>query len=153
MKIVTVPCFIQEGALGHRKIKKLESLISGIYKSHYGSGNRLVFLWTTLPFGQCYLAGQLSNASTVLAPVADNLPAEQRHAFMSEVCQVWQDVTDCSKDEIILVSSDFSAAKAAQATMFSRFGQASRGKSKLKILKNMARGYFSKGYLNASINP
>nr|WP_143023943.1 hypothetical protein [Pseudomonas benzenivorans] len=152
MKIIPVPCFIQEGSLGSRKIKQLEASISVLYKKHFGRKHVVVFAWLSIPFGQSYLGGNFSNASTVQIPVEDNLPSEKRHSFMREVCTAWQDVTGCSKNEIILVSSDRSDFKKTQAAMMSRFAQSSSRKAKLKMLAGLVRGFISRGYLNSSVN-
>ena len=152
MKIIPVPCFIQDGSLGSSTIKKLEVSISDLYKKHFGQKHVVVFVWFSIPFGQSYLAGKFSNASTVQIPVEDNLLSDKRHNFMKEVCEVWLEVTGCGKNEIILVSSDQSGFKKTQAAMMSRFAQSSSRKEKLKILAGLVRGYISRGYLSSSVN-
>lgn len=152
MKIILVPCFIQEGSLGSSTIKKLEVTISALYKKHFGPKYVVVFAWFSIPFGQSYLAGNYSNASTVQIPVEDNLSSDKRHSFMKEVCAAWLEFTGCGKNEIILVSSDHSGFKKTQAAMMSRFAQSSSRKEKLKMLAGLVRGYFSRGYLSSSVN-
>lgn len=152
-KTVLVTCTIQEGSIGYNKIKQLESVISGTYKAHFGAQHRLIFFWLNIPFGQSYIAGKLSTASTVSLPVADATPNNSvRHPFMSEICAKWQHITGCNKNEIILASNDMSHAKDFQAAMAKRFAAPVRAKSQSKLLLSMLKGYLKKGYLTTSVN-
>lgn len=149
MKLTPATCFIQEGAFGAAKIKQLEKTLAGLYRQHFGADQRLICLWFSLPYERAFLAGELSNASTVQIPVADGLAAAERHAFMADVCAEWQALTGCSKDEIILVSPDRSVFKQAQATMMSRYGEVHRGKAKRRMFSALVLGRLRKGYLSA----
>lgn len=152
MSRIRVSCMIHEGSIGTTKIKQLESVLASTYQAHFGTDKKLVFLWLTIPHGQAYIAGKLSTASTVSIPVADGLPADKRHPFMSEVCAKWQHITNCSKNEIILVSSDMAESTKFQEKLMSRVAESARVKTQAKMLLSMGKGYFSKGYLNTSIN-
>ena len=151
MKVIRVMCTIQEGSLGYTKIKQLESSLKDIYKKHFGSGYKLVFMWLNLPYGQAYLAGKLSTASSVQLPVKDGMPSSKRHPFMSEVCQKWQDITGCTKDQIILASSDFKESDKFQQGLVNRFKPSKRKSTMLKMLLSFIKGRFKKGYYNTSI--
>ncbi|MFC3150071.1 hypothetical protein ACFOEK_03445 [Litoribrevibacter euphylliae] len=152
MKVVRVMCSIQEGSLGQKKIKQLESVMKSTYQAHFGAQYRLVFIWLNIPYEQSYLAGELSTASTVQMPVEDGLPPEQRHPFMSEICAKWQHITGCNKNEIILASSDMTHVNAFYDAMDARFNPALRRKTKRKMLMSLLKGYLRKGYLNTSVN-
>ncbi|GAA3555489.1 MULTISPECIES: hypothetical protein [Marinobacter] len=152
MNIIPVTCSIQDGSIGHNKIKQLESVITSTYQTHFGSGNKLVFFWLKIPYEQSYLAGKLSTASTVQIPVKNGMPNEMRHPFMAEVCAKWQHVTGCSKNEIILAVSDMSQSKAFTKSMATRFEKSARTKTQIKILTGLIAGKIKKGYLNSSVN-
>lgn len=152
MKIVKVTCNIQEGSLGYKKIKQLESVIASTYQAHFGTDYRLAFMWLKIPFGQSYLAGELSTASTVQIPVEDGTTNDVRHPFMSEVCAKWQHITGCNKNEIILACSDMSQSKAFLDSMFGRINKDVRGKTKLKLLAGMVGGRIKNGYFSSSVN-
>lgn len=152
MNIIPVTCSIQEGSIGHNKIKQLESVIASTYQTHFGLENKLIFLWLNIPYEQSYLAGKLSTASTVQIPVNNGMPNETRHPFMSEVCAKWQHVTGCSKNEIILVAPDMSHSKAFAKSVASRFRKSLRAKTQVKMLLGFVTGRARKGYLNSSVN-
>lgn len=152
MAVVRVTCSIQEGSLGQKKIKQLESVMKSTYQAHFGTNHRLVFIWLSIPYEQSYLAGELSTASTVQMPVADGLPADQRHPFMSEICAKWQHITGCNKNEIILVSSDMSHVSAFYDAMNARFKSSQKNQIQAKMMLSLATGYLQKGYLNTSVN-
>lgn len=152
MKIVKVTCNIQEGSLGFKKIKQLESVITSTYQAHFGTDYKLAFMWLSIPYGQSYIAGKLSTTSTVQVPVEDGMPNEKRHPFMSEVCAKWQHITGCSKDEIILVSSDMSHSKAFLNSVVGRINKDVRTKANIKMLAGMVAGKITKGYLTNSVN-
>lgn len=152
MKIIQVTCNIQEGSIGYDKIKQLEAIISSTYKTHFGAEYRLVFFWLNLPYQQSYIAGKLSTASSVQIPVQDGLANSKRHPFMSEICAKWMHITGCSKDEIILVSSDKTQAKAFMDSMSSRFKPSVRKRTQFKILFRLCLGRLKKGYFTTSVN-
>jgi len=152
MKTVRVICNIQEDSIGYNKIKQLESIITSSYQTHFGDDYKLRFFWLSIPYGQSYLAGKVSTASTVQIPVEDGMPDDKRHPFMSEVCAKWMQITHCSKDEIILASSDMTQAKAFLDSMNSRFKKSKSMKTQVKIILSMIGGRVMKGYFNTSVN-
>lgn len=152
MKNIRVTCFIQQGAFGDSKILKLESVLTSVYQGHFGRDFKLTFCWISIPYEQSYIAGELSNASTVQMPVEDGTPDPLRHEFMREVCDKWQKITHCSKDEIILVSPNMAKFKAFDNKLMNRFAKSSRRSTKLKMVARMLAGKLKKGYLNTSVN-
>ncbi|BFM17829.1 hypothetical protein R50073_40120 [Maricurvus nonylphenolicus] len=151
-KTVRVPCLIHEGSLGRKTIKQLESMIKGIYQTHFGVDYKLVFMWMTLPKGQAYLAGKISTASTVMVAVEDGLPANKRHPFMLEICDKWQYITGCNKNEIILNSPDFSVADESLNITQSKFDESKKTWAQAKIMSRLLLGRISKGYFTTDIN-
>ncbi|CAM3850851.1 hypothetical protein [Parendozoicomonas haliclonae] len=151
MKVIRVMCSIQEGAIGKTNIKRLEATIPKIYHKHFGAGYKLVFMWLTIPYGQAWLAGKRSTASSIQLPVEDGLPSDRRHPFMAEVCAHWQEITGCNKDEIILASTDFSHYEEFQQVMLQRFPANKQKVVMLKMLMGFGKGWLKKGYLNNSI--
>ena len=151
MKKIRAMCSIQDGSIGYKKIKQLESVLQSTYQSHFGMDNKIVFFWIKIPFEQAYLAGELSTASTVQIPVEDGTSNEKRHPFMSEVCVKWQHITGCNKDEIILVCPDNSAFTDFQNAMSVRHAEVAT-KVKLKMLFKFILGRLKSGYFNTTVN-
>lgn len=148
---IRVICSIQDGSIGYKKIKQLESVLQSTYQSHFGLDNKLVCFWLKIPFEQAYLAGELSTASTVQLPVAEGTSNEKRHPFMSEVCAKWQHITGCNKDEIILVCPDSSAFTDFQNAMSVRYSDIAT-KMKIKMLFRLFWGRLKSGYFNTTVN-
>ncbi len=151
-KTVRIPCMIQEGSLGKKAIKQLESMIKSTYQTHFGVDYKLIFLWMTIPKGQAYLAGKVSTASTVQLPVEDGMPTNKRHPFMFEVCTKWQSITGCSKNEIILNSPDFTPADEHFQSLQARFDDSKKKWTQAKLMGRLLLGYARKGYLTTDVN-
>lgn len=145
-------CMIQQDAIESHKIKKLQSMITRLYKQYFGDNSQPICIWLTIPDGQAYIAGKPSTASTVQIPVADNLPNDKRHEFMRAVCLQWQDISSCNKNEIILTCPGQEDAKAHFSVASERIDKPKRKITNIKLLVKMTFSYFIKGYLSTSIN-
>ena len=62
--------------------------------------------WVTIPAGYGFTAGQPSTTSLVIRSVPPGWPQEQRVAFMKSVCDLWQEVTGCTLNEIVVSAYD-----------------------------------------------
>lgn len=152
MAVFRIICSVQEGALDSKTIKQLQATITSTYKAHFGSDFRPIFFWLRIPAGQAYIAGKPSTTSTIQIPVDDNMPDNKRHPFMHEVCVKWQHITGCSKNEIIVNSSDMSQFTQFHQAMEQRFSPEKRKKAKFSMLVRFLFGYLKNGYLNTSVN-
>ncbi len=149
---VRVMCTIQENAIGNNCIKELERMIKRVYQGHFGKEYKLNCIWLTMPFGQSFLAAENSTTSTVQIPVADELSAPLRHAFMSEICTQWQSITDCNKNEIILACPDDRYAQRYFEKVDERFKPSLKHFIKIKLLWRLLIGKLKNGYFTTSIN-
>lgn len=151
MKKTQAICSIMDGSLGYRKIKQLEKMVESTYQYHFGSSHKITLFWISVPYEQAYLAGELSTASTLQVPVENGVSNERRHRFMSEICSKWQQISGCSKNEIIFVCPDASAFKEFQDAMSVRFGKR-KAFTKARIMLQLVVGRLRNGYFSTSVN-
>ena len=53
-----------------------------------------------------WTAGEPSTSSVVIRSVPVGLPLDQRESFMRRVCALWEEVTGCSTNEIVVSAWD-----------------------------------------------
>jgi hypothetical protein len=62
--------------------------------------------FTVIPKGFGWTAGEPSTSSIVIRSVPVGLALERREAFMRQVCDLWESVTGCSIEEIVVTAWD-----------------------------------------------
>jgi len=62
--------------------------------------------WVMVAEGFGFTAGRPSTSSLLIRTVPAGYPDDEREAFLLRVCNLWQDVTGCSKDEIVATAFD-----------------------------------------------
>lgn len=149
---VRMLAIVQEQALDRHEIRALQDGALQVYRKHFGERFRILPLWISVPAGQAYIAGRPSTASTVSLPVPDGTPDSGRHAYMSDFCAMWMNVTGCGENEIILTAMDQRVADDYARTMLSRIAPERRRSQLLKMAWRLVRSRFSMGHLTLSIN-
>lgn len=151
-KRVRMMSLMQENSLSKSQILLLQDKSKALYAKYFGEQFKIMPVWMIIPSGQAYIAGKPSTATTVTIPVADNTEDSVRHAYMSEFCDMWMEVTGCNINEIIFNSPDQSVSDYFMQVQLNRIHPKKRKLQLIKMLFNMLKSKFSKGYFSASMN-
>jgi hypothetical protein len=100
-------CLIQEGQRADRRRAELEDGLRRIGQDAFGDDPAdSQVAWTVVRRGFAWTAGEPSTSSLVIRSVPPGLPLAQREAFMHRVCELWERVTGCSTNEIVVTAWD-----------------------------------------------
>lgn len=100
-------CIIQEGQSAHRQQEALAKGLRRIGRESFDDAPPAAEIsWIVMKKGFAWTAGEPSTSSIVVRSVPVGLPLEQREAFMRKVCALWESVTGCSIDEIVVTAWD-----------------------------------------------
>jgi hypothetical protein len=100
-------CIIQEGQAAHRQREALADGLRRIGREAFDDAPpEAEISWIVMKPGFAWTAGEPSTSSIVVRSVPVGLPLEQREAFMREVCALWESVTGCSIEEIVVTAWD-----------------------------------------------
>lgn len=147
-----VVCSAHEGGDALAQAKALGAEVETIYQRHFGPRTSVTCIWLELPKGQAFIAGHPSTATTVLAPVPDDIEQEQRETFMRDICSIIQERTGCDVNESIVTAINVSEAKRYAAMSRRRFDPRRAKGLMLKIFARMLLVRPAKGYLTTSLN-
>ena len=98
---------IQEGQRADDERSALERGLAELGRDHFGDapGDTSV-RWVALRAGWAFTADKPSTSSIVVRSVPEGLSLDRREAFMHGVCRLWEDVTGCTTDEIVVTAWD-----------------------------------------------
>ena len=100
-------CIIQAGQAADERREALESGLRRIGRERLGDDpSSIEIAWTVMKSGFAWTGGEPSTSSLVIRSVPVGLPADEREAFMREVCDLWERETGCSIDEIVVTAWD-----------------------------------------------
>jgi len=100
-------CMIQEGQMAHRKQEDLARGLRRIGQETFGDDPvETEIAWVVLKQGYAWTAGEPSTSSIVVRSVPVGLPLPEREAFMRRVCDLWEQETGCSIQEIVVTAWD-----------------------------------------------
>ena len=100
-------CTIQEGQRADRERAALAEGLTKIGQDCFGDDpSETEIEWNVVKKGFGWTAGVPSTSSLVLRGVPEGLPLPEREAYMRRVCDLWQAVTDCGIDEIVVTAWD-----------------------------------------------
>ena len=100
-------CMIQEGQEPHRRQAALADGLRRLGAEAFGDDPGATEIrWIVIPKGWAWTAGEPSTSSLVVRSVPVGLEPAPREAFLRRVCDLWQDVTGCSIDEIVVTALD-----------------------------------------------
>ncbi len=100
-------CVIQAGQTAEREQNALAAGLRQIGQEAFGDDpSETEISWTVVKQGFAWTAGEPSSSSIVIRSVPEGLALEEREAFMRRVCDLWEDVTGCSTNEIVVTTWD-----------------------------------------------
>lgn len=100
-------CIVQQGQAAERRRDALAEGLRRIGREAFGDDPaRCEIAWNAVEQGFAWTAGEPSTSSLVIRSVPPGLAPDRREAFLREVCRLWQDVTGCSVDEIVVTAWD-----------------------------------------------
>jgi hypothetical protein len=98
---------VQAGQSAERCRDRLAEGLRELARDAFGDAPEQVEIqWISIPEGFGFTAGEPSTSSLVVRSVPVGYPEPRREAFMASVCRLWQDVTGCSADEIVVTALD-----------------------------------------------
>jgi hypothetical protein len=99
-------CIIQEGQTAHHKQESLADGLQRIGREAFGDDSPADVSWIVIKQGFGWTAGEPSTSSIVIRSVPVGLPLDQREAFMRKVCELWENETGCSINEVVVTAWD-----------------------------------------------
>ncbi len=100
-------CLIQEGQEADRKRSELADGLARIGQECFGdSGGSADVSWSVMKKDFAWTAGEPSKATLVIRSVPVGLPTPEREAFMLKVCDLWENVTGCSRQDVVVTAWD-----------------------------------------------
>ena len=142
----------QQGAFAKNKFAVLEKNTCELYKAHFGNHYKLTFVWLEIPQGQAYIAGKPSTATTITMPVKNETINNERHAFMSAMCEMWIRETGCSENEIILSVMDKALSEQYTKASLARLNPQRLSSQLLRLLVKLLISKLTKGRFQLSVN-
>jgi phenylpyruvate tautomerase PptA (4-oxalocrotonate tautomerase family) len=100
-------CMVQAGQSAEQCRDRLAEGLRELARDAFGDVPEQVEIqWISIPEGFGFTAGEPSTSSLVVRSVPVGFPEPLREAFMAKVCRLWQEVTGCSADEIVVTALD-----------------------------------------------
>ncbi len=100
-------CIVQAGQTAEREQARLSEGLKQLAREAFGDAPELVEIrWISVPEGFGFTAGQPSTSSLVIRSVPVGFEEARRERFMSKVTRLWQEVTGCTADEIVVTALD-----------------------------------------------
>jgi hypothetical protein len=100
-------CIVQAGQTAEREQARLAEGLRQLAREAFGDApERVDIQWIPVPEGFGFTAGEPSTASLVVRSVPVGFPDAPRERFLSKVTRLWQDVTGCSADEVVVTAFD-----------------------------------------------
>ena len=100
-------CMVQEGQVADRQRDALAARLAALGRAAFGDADGDPDIrWVVYAPGYAFTAGAPSTSSIVVRSVPPGLADDRREAFLRDVCALWQDVTRCSIDEIVVTAWD-----------------------------------------------
>jgi hypothetical protein len=98
---------IQEGQIAEPLRDRLADGLRHLSAEAFGDVPAEVEIrWVTIRKGFGFTAGKPSTSSLIARSVPTGFGDEERSAFMSRVCDLWQEVTGCHPDEVVVTTLD-----------------------------------------------
>ena len=100
-------CMIQEGQGAERRQDELAAGLRRIGAEVFGDPEAgAEIAWIPIREGYGFTAGRPSTSSLVIRSVPVGFPDAEREAFLTRVCDLWTEVTGCTRDEIVATAYD-----------------------------------------------
>lgn len=100
-------CMVQEGQIAERLRDRLADGLKRLAAETFGDVPAEVDIrWVSIRKGFGFTAGKPSTSSLIARSVPTGFGDAERTAFMSKVCDLWQEVTGCHPDEVVVTTLD-----------------------------------------------
>ena len=100
-------CMVQEGHAAERERHRLSEGLKLLAEDTFGDTSAQVEIrWITIRKGFGFTAGKPSTSSLIVRSAPTGFDDAQRTAFMTKVTDLWQEVTGCTADEVVVTTLD-----------------------------------------------
>lgn len=100
-------CMVQEGQAAARARDRLAEGLTRLAAETFGdTPDDVEIRWITIKKGFGFTAGKPSTSSLIARSVPPGFDDARRAAFMADVSGLWQDVTGCAADEVVVTTLD-----------------------------------------------
>ena len=100
-------CIAQQGQTPEKKQAELSAGLKNIAVEQLGQATDEVEVrWLSVNEGFGFTAGLPSTATLVARSVPVGFPQDERVQLMTRICDLWQEVTGCSTNEIVVTVLD-----------------------------------------------
>ena len=103
--MISFNCTVQEGAIPEDIRPELVAGLIRVSMSVMGASNVKV-QFTEIPRGFGFRGGELSTTSLVRGQIPPGCEQDLRVEFMQAICDMWQGITGCSVDELVVSARD-----------------------------------------------
>ncbi len=94
-------CFVQEGSAAHLRGEDLERRLHEHHAHHY-PGEQVTVNRVVVPPGYMFTGGRPSTSSVVIFTLDHETTLDSREEYMRGMCDLWTEVTGCTKHEIVI---------------------------------------------------
>jgi len=100
-------CMVQEGQPAEGARDRLAEGLKRLAAETFGDAPADVEIrWITIRKGFGFTAGRPSASSLIVRSVPAGFEDDRRAAFMGAVCELWQEVTGCAVDDVVVTTLD-----------------------------------------------
>lgn len=100
-------CMVQEGQIAEHSRERLTDGLKRLAEETFGDVPAEVEIrWVTIRAGFGFTAGKPSTSSLIARSVPTGFTDAERSAFMRRVSDLWQQVTGCHPDEVVVTTLD-----------------------------------------------
>jgi hypothetical protein len=100
-------CIVQAGQTAENRQPRLSDGLKLIAQETFGEPPGSVEIqWISVKQGFGFTAGKPSSSSLAVRSVPDGYPDDERFRLMTDISELWQEVTGCSANEIVVTVMD-----------------------------------------------
>ena len=100
-------CIVQAGQTAESRQPRLSDGLKLIAQETFGESPESVEIrWISVKKGFGFTAGKRSTSSLVGRSVPDGYPDDERFRLMTDISELWQEVTGCSINEVVVTVMD-----------------------------------------------
>ncbi len=102
----TILCTVPSGRLPREQMRRVGSALRRTYRERIGGGSVVRVLWSEIPAGQMFTAGQPSETSVLLVEVPDQLEGARREAALFEFASVLEREANVPPERAMITLAD-----------------------------------------------
>jgi phenylpyruvate tautomerase PptA (4-oxalocrotonate tautomerase family) len=100
-------CMVQEGQVADRSRDRLAAGLQRLAAETFGDvPDAIEIRWITIASGFGFTAGKPSTSSLIVRSAPPGFDDGERARFMTRVTELWQAVTECQPDEVVVTTLD-----------------------------------------------